>query len=216
MQNDILFFDNFAAPFRAAIGLFLTLITLPGFFASEKIRNEQIKKTELAKKQGREPTLYVPRSVFPLLTIYSFNFLIFTFAFAGNLKLPYLLATTWLSFVPQLVIPLLIKTRFFSFITSKYAFGFRGCVIALGICGSLYNTLQVETSSQSPNRELRFLSLCCFAMAAWCSCGLGTYAGWAAHPEYGEFAEVKKVSLLLVQIYFVLGFVLQVASSLEH
>ncbi len=111
MQNDILFFDNFAAPFRAAIGLFLTLITLPGFFTSEKIRNEQRKKTELAKKQGREPTLYVPHSVFPLLTIYSFNFLIITFAFAGNLKLPYLLATTWLSFVPQLVIPLLIKTN---------------------------------------------------------------------------------------------------------
>ncbi len=214
MQNDIQFLDNFAMPFKAAIGLFLTLITLPGFFTVEKIRNEQIKKTELAKKQGREPTIYVPRSILPLLQLYSFNFLILTFAFAGNLKLPYLLATAWLSFIPQLIIPNLAKTKFFSLITSKYAFGVRGCVIALGICGSLYNALQVETNSQT--KELRFLSLCCFALAAWFSCGLGSHPGWAAHPEYGEFAEEKKICLLLVQAYFVIGFVLQFAATLEH
>lgn len=212
MQNDILLFENFSAPFKAAIGLFLTLTTLPGFFTLEKIRNEQIKKTEQAKKQGREPTIYIPRGAFPLL--FPFNFLILTFAFAGNLKLPYLLATAWLSFVPQLVIPMLIKTKFFSLITSKYAFGFRGCVIALGMCGSLYNTLQVETQSQT--RELRFLSLCCFALAAWFSCGLGSHPGWALHPEYGEFAEEKAICLLLVQVYFVIGFALQFAATLEQ
>eukprot|EP00985_Skeletonema_marinoi_P006768 scaffold2961_cov70-Skeletonema_marinoi.AAC.1 len=102
-----------------------------------------------------------------------------TFAFAGNMDPPYLLATAWLSFVPQLAIPLLMKTKFFSLITSKYAFGFRGCVIALGICGSLYNTLQVETQSPTP----------------WVSCGLGSHPGWALHPEYGEFVEEKKLLL---------------------
>eukprot|EP00985_Skeletonema_marinoi_P015898 scaffold8363_cov153-Skeletonema_marinoi.AAC.1 len=211
MQIDTLFFENFTLPFRAAIGLFLTLITLAGFYTFEKIREQQIKKTELAKKQGREPTLYWPHSVVMLFNMYSFNFLMLTFAFAGNMDPPYLLATTWLSFAPQLAIPLLVKTKFFSLITSKYAFGFRGCVIALGICGSLYNTLQVET--QSPNRELRFLSLVCFAFAAWVSCGLGSHPGWASHPEYGEFAEEKKVCLLLMQVYFVAGFILQFAAT---
>ena len=211
MQTDIQYFENFETPFRAAIGLFLALITLPGFFTLDKIREEQIKKTELAKKHGREPTLYMPRSLFMLLCLYSFNFLILTFAFAGNMDLPFLLAAAWLSFVPQLVIPQLIKTKFFSIITSKYAFGVRGCVIALGICGSLYNTLQVET--QSPTRELRFLSLCCFAFAAWYSCGLGSHPGWAAHPEYGELATEKKVCLLLMQVYFVAGFLLQFAAT---
>ena len=211
MQIDTLFFENFTLPFRAAIGLFLTSITLAGFYTFEKIREQQIKKTELAKKQGREPTIYMPRSVVLLLNVHSFNFLMLTFAFAGNMDPPYLLATAWLSFVPQLAIPLLMKTKFFSLITSKYAFGFRGCVIALGICGSLYNTLQVET--QSPTRELRFLSLCCFACAAWVSCGLGSHPGWALHPEYGEFVEEKKVCLLLMQIYFVAGFILQFAAT---
>ncbi len=210
MQIDT-FFENFSMPFRATICLLLTLITLPGFFTSDKVREQQIKKTELAKKQGIEPTLYTPPSVFSLFAMYAFNFLILTFAFAGGMDRPYLLATTFLSFVPPIVVPLLVKTKFFSLITSKYAFGVRGCVIAVGICGSLYNTLQVET--QSPTRELRFLSLCCFAFAAWFSCGLGSIPGWASHPEYGEFAEEKKICLLLIQAYFVAGFILQFAAT---
>jgi len=211
MQIDSLFFENFPMPFRATICILLTLVTLPGFFTLDKIREQQIKQTELAKKQGLEPTLYTPHSLFASFSVFAFNFLIITFAFADGMDLPYLLVTTWLSFVPQLVVPLLTHTKFFSLITSKYAFGVRGCVIAVGICGSLYNTLQVET--QSTSRELRFLSLCCFAFAAWYSCGLGSHPGWASHPEYGELAVEKKLCLLLVQAYFIAGFMLQFAAT---
>jgi hypothetical protein len=209
MKIDTLFFDNFPPPFRAIIGLFLALITVPGFFKLEKVRKQQIVRTELAKKQGHEPTLYTPDSA---SFLYAFNFLILTFAFADGMDLPYLLATAWLSFVPLLVIPRLVKTRLFSLVTSKYAFGARGCVVAVGICVSLYKTLQVE--KLSPTRELRFLSLCSFAFAAWYSCGLGAYPAWAAHPEYGEFAEEKRLCLLLMQIHFIVGFILQVAATM--
>lgn len=218
MKIKSLFFENFPLSFRVIICLLLTTVTLPGFFVVEKFRKHQIEETELAKKQGREPRLYAPRSgglssAFMLLYGYGFNYFITTFAFAADMNLPYRLATVWLSFGPFIILSNLKKkkTKLFKLASSPYAFGFRGCVVAVGICGALYKTLEVET--QTPTRELRFLSLCCFAYAAWFSCGVGSVGGWAAHPEYGELGDAKRLMLVLMQIYFVVGFILQIVAA---
>lgn len=61
MNIESLFFEQFQLPFRVILGLLLGIVTLPGFFTLEHFREKQIKKTELAKKQGLQPTLYMPQ-----------------------------------------------------------------------------------------------------------------------------------------------------------
>ena len=210
---EALTFESFPLPSRVTVGLLLVVVTLPGFITGEQWRKHQLEKTELARKQGREPKIYRPfgkdANAFMLFYAYSFNLLITTFAFAVDMSPLFRLATAWLSFAPLFFMPTLVKKKnLFEIATSHYAFGVRGCIVAVAICGALYKTLQVETSS--PARELRFLSLCCFTYAAWYSCGLGGFAAWAAHPEYGDFGREKRLMLLLMQGYFIGGFVLQI------
>lgn len=65
--------------------------------------------------------------------------MILTFALAVGLSRPYIFATAWLCFAPQVISTQLklSNTTFFSFLTHKYAFGVRGCIVAVGICSSL-------------------------------------------------------------------------------
>ena len=137
MNIESLFFEQFQLPFRVTLGLLLGIITLPGFFILEHFREKQIKKTELAKKQGLQPTLYMhqgPGGAFMLLYGYAFNYMILTFAFAVGMSRPYLFATARLCFAPQVISTQLklSNTKFFSLLTHKYAFGVRGCIVANG------------------------------------------------------------------------------------
>jgi len=202
-----------STPWKGTLGLLLLVTTLGGFPAVETIRKRQIEKTEEAKKLGVEPRLVMDEGPLPLILLpvgYSYNFMIAAFPWALGLGWKYRLITAFLAFWPMIITPILLgekSKKVFDLATHRIPFGVRGCVLAAGICGALYKTLE-----QPGSNELRFLSLACFAMAAWFSCGLGSVAGWASHPEYGDFAKPKRMMLLLVQAYFIVGFYLQIAA----
>mmetsp|Transcript_9108 Transcript_9108/g.12645 ORF Transcript_9108/g.12645 Transcript_9108/m.12645 type:complete len:203 (-) Transcript_9108:95-703(-) len=87
---------------------------------------------------------------------------------------------------------------------SPAAFGVRGCVLAFLATASI-RTVLAQPSIYS-TQGLHYLSLLSFAMAAWYTCALGSFGAWTAHPELGQYAEVKRNLLSTVQMYFVLGF----------
>jgi len=146
----------------------------------------------------------------------------------ADMPFRYRCAAVGVAFLPTFVLdPILnskLCSKLFTLLTHKYAFGGRGCVLtvaaALALALSLTKTTTTTTSSSividnHVAHYLQFLSLECFAMAAWFACGLGSVAGWAAHPEYGDFARSKKFMLMLVQIYFIWGFALHAVAALK-
>jgi hypothetical protein len=89
------------------------------------------------------------------------------------------------------------------FYASPKAFGIRGTIIAVGIFMTFHSLL---FNNNEPSRLYHFISQCCFALAAWNCCALGSFIAWTAHPEYGEFAQAKRDQLAAIQLNFIVGF----------
>ena len=91
-----------------------------------------------------------------------------------------------------------------SFWTCPKSFGARGLTVGTFAALAIYNVL--HSNDADMGRAFEVLSLASFANAAWHSCGVGSIAGWAAHPELGEFGTEKRLELAHMQVYFILGF----------
>lgn len=103
-----------------------------------------------------------------------------------------------------------IQPKFISkALTSSISFGVGGIIT----CGFLISS--ILCLARAPGKEYEFLSAVCFGMAAWFSCSLGSIAGWAAHAEYGEFADEKRRILSVIQLYFMGGFAFLLTSALH-
>lgn len=101
-------------------------------------------------------------------------------------------------------------------------FGVRGLLIAMLGFPVMYQNLQMadetpsvqgascDTVANSTYHVFHFLSLASFFMAAWFCCGLGSFGGWVAHPEYGvQSGKVKRVLLSGIQVAFIAGFLFE-------
>jgi hypothetical protein len=222
MMMDTNMFSQITVPWKVTIGLFLfPMVTLGTIFVGEKFRNEQRQASDLAKKEGREPKLVTPNDVIYLLWSNAFQFLLISISWAMNMGLPYVFSTAYIVYGPTIILTAVKRRhpRFFELLTSKYGFGGRGCVLSVGIVGSLYQTLlpvkinNVEYIQLSEAQcNLRFLSMCCFAMAAWVSCGLGYIDSLPRYSVEGNFLKVKRLFIFLIQLYFIGGFYLQFVS----
>ena len=99
-----------------------------------------------------------------------------------------------------------------SFWTCPKSFGVRGMTVGTFAALAIYNVLDSK-EAEGMGRAFEVLSLASFANAAWHSCGVGSVAGWAAHPELGEFGTEKRLELAHMQVYFILGFVFRFAAT---
>ena len=194
-------------PYGLLILGFLAYATLGGFAVVEKLRTMQL--------ESKEPIdflhfflrfwwvpLYV--SSLPVAIIWlSFTFLKTseyrtTPIFLVGLVFAYLLTTDWH--------PNLWKRIWLA----PASYGIRGCAIAGLLWASLWHM-----AKKHPEKDLEVMSAMSFAIAAWLSCGLGSFVGWAAHPEYGEFRDQKRHMISIIQCCFISGFAFLLAAVLR-
>ena len=200
-------------PYGLLILGLLVFATLGGFPVLEKLRTLQLasmgEHSEVDKEE-KEPHV-IPSLQRWWVVLYS-------------LTLP--LAIGWLgySFLEQQTAPLVLVGSIFAYLfttdwhpeywkrlwLAPVSYGIRGCLVT----GFLWESLW-HMATKHPEQHLEFMSAASFGMAAWLSCGLGSFAGWTAHPEYGDFRGPKRHILSLIQCCFLCGFAFLLASLLQ-
>ena len=196
------------SPLSLAIAMCVAGATLGGFPTVEILRQKQLKTQTLINTTsvwwGDIYTVTLPLAM-----------ILVTYTESSEVPELYRKMVWAVVFVPVMMLELIFRgglehsfwARLWS---SPAAFGIRGCTV--GLLAVVANWL----TSQIPEKHYQVISLICFSLAAFMTCGLGSIAGWAAYPEYGAFKEAKRQMMATIQVYFVMGFGFQVADAIQH
>lgn len=190
----------------------LAFATLGGFPVVERLRTLQLASTEehpVVDIKVKETTVN-PLKIW-WVVLYS-------------VSLPVAIGWLGYTFLEQRTPPLVLLGSVFAYIftmnwhprvwkvlwLAPVSFGIRGCIVT----GLLWASLWHMATNHS-EKHLEFMSAASFGMAAWLSCGLGSFAGWTAHPEYGDFRGLKRHLLSLIQCCFLSGFAFILVALLQ-
>lgn len=194
--------SDISLPLLVLLVLMFPFWTVAGFHKVPNLNRLQEAETQAAQTEKRKPRhifmqyMKERASTTEWLVLYTFEMTLVTMSFVVPMDWRHRVAAVYLTIGHKLVMQTLLGTPLFAICTHGIGFGVRGCVLAVVMCGSLLHVVRDAHASQ-----FHFLSLLCFAMAAWNTCGLGSFGGWVAHPEFGQFKTSKRYFLWYVRLF---------------
>lgn len=191
-------------PYVSTLAYILLAGNLIGFVGTEDFK-QKLKKLDLKKKPDFRLMEYYETLTPPILFyIYQLPVCLSLLAFAnGTGYMERYGSIIVLMILPQLVLGDMKQKE--GLWTCPKSFGIRGMMV--GVTSALALVEMLNSKEAGIEREFEVLSLVSFANAAWHACGVGSVAGWTAHPELGDFGAEKRLELAHMQVYFFLGFV---------
>ena len=182
---------------HSAVVVLTLLACVAGFPLVERLKEDRVRKSN---GERRDPRVVLRNTPSVGLYFFTFPLALVALSYAAPDLLSEFRKAAW--FLAIILFPL----NFLVFSNNRNPpklFGILGSAIALLAALSIWAVLKNNVDGCSGHF---YLSLLCFAMAAWTCCGLGSYGGWAGRPDLGRYRDAKRTFLLAVQVYFVLGF----------